>query len=288
MKAIFAREVHTYYTTMTGWLFGAFLLLFSGIYTMALCLNGGYAQFEYVLGNMSFVFLIVTPILTMRVFAEERRQKTDQLLYSLPMGLSRVVLGKYCGLLAVLALPLAVTGLYPLILRLYGNVNLKVAYSALLGFFLLGAALLAVGMYLSSLTDSIVGSAAVCFVVVLVNYYLSALASYVPTGDVAALCALLFLSALAAFVVLHLTQSPLAGLAALAVCGGAVAAAWFLARDAFDGLLPALFNKLCLFESFYGFLDGVFDWTALCLLVSVCAVFTVLTVQSLEKRRWSE
>ena len=161
--------------------------------------------------------------------------------------------------------------------------NLKVAYSALLGFFLLGAALLAVGMYLSSLTDSIVGSAAVCFVVVLVNYYLSALASYVPTGDVAALCALLFLSALAAFVVLHLTQSPLAGLAALAVCGGAVAAAWFLARDAFDGLLPALFKKLCLFESFYGFLDGVFDWTALCLLVSVCAVFPVLTVQSLEK-----
>lgn len=287
MSAIYCREVRSHFTTMTGWLFGAFILLFGGIYTMALCLNGSYAEFEYVLGNMSFVYLIVTPILTMRVLADERRQKTDQLLYALPMSMTKIVLGKYFALLTVLAVPIAVMGLYPLILSAYGNVNLAAAYASLLAFFLLGAALAAVGMYISSVTASIVASAAICFVAVLVNYYLASLAGYAPSSSTSALAALYFLSALAAAVLLHLTQNSAAGLAALAVCAGGVTAAWFLARDTFEGLLPALFEKLCLFEAFMSFMDGVFDWTAICLLVSAAAVFVLLTVQSMEKRRWS-
>ena len=197
------------------------------------------------------------------------------------------MLGKYFALLTVLAVPIAVMGLYPLILSAYGNVNLAAAYASLLAFFLLGAALAAVGMYISSVTDSIVASAAICFVAVLVNYYLASLAGYAPSSSTSALAALYFLSALAAAVLLHLTQNPAAGLAALAVCAGGVTAAWFLARDAFEGLLPALFEKLCLFEAFMSFMDGVFDWTAICLLVSAAAVFVLLTVQSMEKRRWS-
>ena len=84
MKAVFRHELSSYFTGMTGYVFGAFLLLFAGIYTMAVNLNAGLSNFEYVLSNLSFIFLIIVPILTMRVIAEERRQRTDQLLYSLP------------------------------------------------------------------------------------------------------------------------------------------------------------------------------------------------------------
>ena len=89
MKAIFRRELSGYFKSLTGYIFAAFSLLFAGIYTMAINLKGGYANFEFVLSNMGFVFLIVVPILTMRVMAEEKRQKTDQLLYSLPLEWAR-------------------------------------------------------------------------------------------------------------------------------------------------------------------------------------------------------
>ena len=85
MRAVFRHELSSYFTGVTGYVFSAFLLLFTGIYTMVYNLQSASVHFEYVLGSMSFVFLIIVPILTMRVLAEERRQKTDQLLYSLPL-----------------------------------------------------------------------------------------------------------------------------------------------------------------------------------------------------------
>ncbi len=89
MKAVLRHELSSCFTNLSGYVFGAFLLLFAGIYTMVYNLQSATTNFEYVLGSMSFVFLIIVPILTMRVLAEERRQKTDQLLYSLPLSMTQ-------------------------------------------------------------------------------------------------------------------------------------------------------------------------------------------------------
>ncbi len=120
MKAVFEREFKSYFQNVTGYIFIAFLLLFAGIYTMAINLNNGSPKFEYVLRNMSFIFLIIVPVLTMRVIAEEKRQKTDQLLYALPVSTTKIVLGKYLAKLSVLAIPVAILSLNPVILS-YGN-----------------------------------------------------------------------------------------------------------------------------------------------------------------------
>lgn len=97
MTAVLRHELSSYFTNVTGYVFGAFLLLFAGIYTMVINLQSASPYFEYVLMNMDFIFLIIVPILTMRVIAEERRQKTDQLLYSLPLTMTQVALGKIPG-----------------------------------------------------------------------------------------------------------------------------------------------------------------------------------------------
>ena len=109
------------------WKFGAFLLLFAGIYTMVINLQSASPYFEYVLMNMDFIFLIIVPILTMRVIAEERRQKTDQLLYSLPLTMTQVALGKYLAMLVIFLIPVAVIGVYPLVLTAFGAVYLPAA-----------------------------------------------------------------------------------------------------------------------------------------------------------------
>ena len=103
MLAIYKRELKSYLTSMVGYLFMFFVLLIAGIYFSAYQLSAAYPKFEYTLNAMTFVFLIAVPILTMRVLAEERKQKTDQLLLTAPVSLASAVLGKYFAMLTVFA-----------------------------------------------------------------------------------------------------------------------------------------------------------------------------------------
>ena len=150
MKAIYKREVKAYLTSMIGYVFIALNLLLVGIYFTYYNLRYGYPYMDYTLSGVSFIFLITTPILTMKVMAEERKQKTDQLLLTSPVRPVEIVLGKYLALVTIFLIPMVVIGLYPLILSSFGTVPLPTAYTALLGYFLLGCAYLALGFFLSS------------------------------------------------------------------------------------------------------------------------------------------
>lgn len=288
MTAVFRHELSSYFKSVSGYVFGAFLLLFAGIYTTDINLNAGLTNFEYVLDYMCIIFLIIVPILTMRVVAEERRQRTDQLLYSLPLTMTEVVLGKYGALLVVFLAPMAVIGVYPLILSAFGNVYLPAAYSAWLGFFLLGAALLAIGMFISSLTESQAVAAGLCFLVMLVNYFITSLAGFISTTAFASFAAFTVVILALAGIVWFMTRSGLApGVLALVL---EAVLLFFYAGDtsAFEGLFPEVMENLSLFDQFYQFVNGVFDLRAVVYLLSVSGLFLFLTVQSLEKRRWSE
>lgn len=288
MTAVFRHELSSYFKSVSGYVFGAFLLLFAGIYTTDINLNSGLTSFEYVLSYMCIIFLIIVPILTMQVVAEERRQRTDQILYSLPLTMTEVVLGKYGALLVVFLAPMAVIGVYPLILSAFGNVYLPTAYSAWLGFFLLGAALLAIGMFISSLTESQAVAAGLCFVVMLVNYFITSLAGFISTTAFASFASFTVVILALAGIVWFMTRSGLAS-GVLALVLEAVLL-FFYAGDtsAFEGLFPEVMENLSLFDQFYQFVNGVFDLRAVVYLLSVSGLFLFLTVQSLEKRRWSE
>lgn len=288
MRAVLRHELQTHFTSLTAYVFGAFLLLFAGIYTMVYNLQAGYTNFEYVLGGISFIFLVIVPILTMRILAEERRQRTDQLLYSLPLTTTGIVLGKYLSLLIVFALPLGIISLYPIILSAFGNVYLPAAYAAIGGFFCLGAALIAIGVYVSSVTESQAVAAGLCFVVMLVNYFIGDLSSYVSTSAFASLAALVVLALLACLVIYLMTKNGFAALMTAAVLEAGLMALYLLKSELFEGLFPNLMGELSLFERFYEIVNGVFDLTSIVYYLTVTGVFLFLTVQSMEKRRWSE
>ena len=288
MKAVFRHELSSYFTGMTGYVFGAFLLLFAGIYTMAVNLNAGLSNFEYVLSNLSFIFLIIVPILTMRVIAEERRQRTDQLLYSLPLSMTGVALGKYAALLVVFLVPTGIICLYPLVLSAFGSVYLPLAFGTAVGFFFLGAALLAIGMFLSSITESQGVAAGLCFVVMLVNYFISDLASYFSASAPASFWAFTVLILLVGGIFRLMTRNNGVSLVLVGILEGLLLLGSVLGGEDFAGLFPSMVEGLSLFERFYQFVDGVFDLTSLVYFLTVIGVFLFLTVQSLEKRRWSE
>ena len=288
MTAIYRRELGAYFHSMLGYLFTAFVLIFAGIYTMAYNLSGAYANFAYVLDAISFIYLIAVPILSMRSIAEERRQKTDQLLYALPIPVSGVVLGKYLAMVTVLLVPVAIMALYPLILTQFGAVSLPTAYGALAAFFLLGASLLSVGLFISSLTENPVSAAVLTLVATLLLYFMSGLADFVSGDAFASLTALSLAVVVFALILYLLSRNPIVSLGVGLLGVGALAAGYAVNSAAFEGLFADIMTQLSVFDRFYGFIGGVFDLTAVVYDLSMIAVFLFLTVQAMEKRRWCE
>ena len=287
MIAVCKHELRGYFHSLTAYVFGAFLLAVVGVGAMLYNLQAAVSNFEYVLSFSSLVFVVIVPILTMRVLAEERRQKTDQLLYSLPITTTQVVLGKYLALLAVYLIPLAVICVYPLIFAQFGEVYLPTSYGSIFAFFVMGAALMAVGVFLSSLTENQGFAAGITIAVILFNYYSVSLSEYISSTAFGSLIALDVLAILLGFLIRYLTRNE--GLAygvALALVL-ALAAAFLVDSSLFEGLLPALMEQLSLFERFNVFVNGVFDLTVLVYYFSVIGFLLFLSVQSLEKRRYN-
>jgi len=287
MIAILKHELRTYFHSLTAYLFGAFLLLFVGIGAMLSNLQAAVSNFEYVLSFSSLIFVVIVPILTMRVIAEERKQKTDQLLYSLPISTTKVVLGKFLALLVVYLLPLCIISLYPLIFSQYGEVYLLTSYGSLIAFFIMGAALMAMGVFISSLTENQGFAAGIGIAAVLFNYFSVQLAEYVSSTAFGTVVVIFIFAALLAWVVHRLTKNETlsygVGLGIMAI----TVVTFYIDSTVFEGLLPDIMKTLSLFDRFEAIVNGVFDMTAIVYFLSVIAFFLFLSVQSLEKRRYN-
>ena len=287
MTAVLKHELRNYFHTLTAYVFGAFLLAFIGLGATLYNLQAAVSNFEFVLSFGSLVFVVIVPILTMRVIAEEKKQRTDQLLYSLPITTTEVVLGKYLALLVVYLIPLAVVSVYPLIFARYGDVYLLTSYGSIFAFFVLGAALIALGVFISSLTDNQGFAAGIGIAVILLNYYSASLSEYVSSTPAGALIAAFALVIVLGVVIRHLTKNENLAYGFYFLAGGAVLILYLADPEAFSGLLPSVMKTLSLFERFYVFVNGVFDLTAIVYFVTFAAFFLFLSVQSLEKRRYN-
>ncbi len=287
MTAVLKHELRNYFHSLTAYVFGAFLLAFIGLGATLYNLQAAVSNFEFVLSFGSLVFVVIVPVLTMRVIAEEKKQKTDQLLYALPITTTEVVLGKYLALLVVYLIPLAVVSVYPLIFARYGEVYLLTSYGSIAAFFVLGAALMALGVFISSLTDNQGFAAGIGIAVILLNYYGASLSEYVTSTPAGALIAAFALVIVLGVVIRHLTKNENLAYGFYVLAGGALFILYLTDSEAFLGLLPSVMKTLSLFERFYVFVNGVFDLTAVVYFVTFAAFFLFLSVQSLEKRRYN-
>ena len=287
MIAIFKHEIRTAFNSLTVYLFCAALLLFVGVGALLYNIQASVANFEYVLNFVSIGLVVFIPLLTMKVFAEERKQKTDQLLYSLPLKTWEIVLGKYLSLTVMYLLPLLVIAIYPYIFSKYGDVYLPTSYGSLFSFFMMGAALIAVGMFISSISDNQGFAAGISIVVFLFNYYSVTLSEQVSSTTTGALIALLVVSLALALVVKLLTKNDIAACVTGVVLIVLVVIAFIFFNSTFTNLLPNIMKELSLFNRFKTFINGVFDLSDIVFYLSIIIFGNFLTVQSLEKRRYN-
>lgn len=287
MIAVWRHEMSSHFHSLTAYIFSAFLLAFVGLGAMLYNIQSAVANFEYVLSFVCLGFVVIIPVLTMKVIAEERKQKTDQLLYSLPLTTSQIIIGKYLALLVVYLVPLLIIAFYPLIFSRFGDVYLLTSYGALFAFFMMGAALIAIGTFISSLTDNLGFAAGITIPVILLNYYSVTLAEYVSSTALGSAITLIVVTVVLGFVIRHLTKNSNLAFGIGVVCSMAIVGLFVMDNSMFEGLLPDIMKNLSLFERFYKFVNGVFDLTGIVYYVTVIVFFLFLSVQSLEKRRYN-
>lgn len=181
MWAIYKRELQTCLRSFIGFLFIGVTLFFLGLYFTVYNLMNGYPYFSYVISSVVFLFLISVPVLTMRILAEEKRNKTDQLILTAPVSVGGVVMGKFLALTTIFAIPTGIICTYPLILSRFGMVPLGNSYLAILAFFLYGMACIAIGLLVSSLTESQVIAAVLGFALLFLGYMMSSICSLIST-----------------------------------------------------------------------------------------------------------
>lgn len=288
MLAIYKRELKSYFHSMTGCVFIAFLVMFTGIYFMAYNLNAGYPYFSYTLSGSLIVFLVGIPLLTMRSFSEERKTKTDQLLLTAPVSLTKVVLGKYFAMVTVLAVPNVIFCLFPLLIKLQGTAYLLVDYSSIAVFFLLGCVYLAIGMFMSSLTESQIIAFISTFGILLLLYLWDGILSFLPSSAFSGMIGILLILTLIVVYIYHMTKNWMlvAGIEAVGIVTALIV--YFVKSSLYENLLTKLLGRLALADVFMNISSSnIVDVSGLLLYVSILIIFVFLTIQTIQKRRWS-
>jgi ABC-2 type transport system permease protein len=219
--------------------------------------------------------------------AEEKKQKTDQLLLTSPLPVSKIIFGKYLAVLTIFLITIGIICLYPLIVAQYGPVPLKLAYGSLLGFFLLGAAYISIGLFISSTTESQVVAAVVSFIVILLTVLMDGISGMLPTDNKSAwliLVAAMLVICWITYLMMHNATISLT----IGIVGEVALTTIYLTKPTiFEGLILKIFKWFSIMAKFSDITSGVFDLSTVIYYLSIVFLFLFLTVQAIKKSRWS-
>ena len=287
MIAVLKHELRSAFNSLTVYLFCAALLCIVGVGAMIYNIQASVENFEYALNYISVILVVIIPVLTMRSFAEERKQKTDQLLLTAPVSVAQIVIGKYLALVTIFAIPMLIMCFYPLLMSKFGTVSFAGAYTGIMGFFLLGCANLAIGVFLSSLTESQVIAAVLTFVFLFAFYMMNGISSFFSEGALST-CITFGLLIFAAALIIYTMIKNLLISAAVCVIGEIILAVVYVVNSSFfSGGIQKVLNIVNLSSHFDNFANSIFDVKGILYFLSVIAVCLFLTVQSIMKRRWN-
>lgn len=287
MIAIYKKELRAYFTSMIGWMFLAFMFLGVGFYHALINLLQGYGLFTYALSGVMIIIILIVPIFTMRIMAEESRQKTDQLLYTAPVSIVKIVLGKFFAMATIFGIGVAVLALYPLTMIQYGDVVFVQEYVSLLGFFLMGCVYMAIGMFISSLTNSQILAAVITIFTFLFSFFAGSVADLFSADSQTAYRFMVVVWLLVAIIAYLMIKNLFATVIIWVVGEAAILLVYRLKADLFDGLIVKIFSSLSITTHFDSFSYGLLSVSDVVYFVTVTVLFLFFTVQVVNKKRWS-
>lgn len=287
MLAIYKKELRGYFTSIMGYIVIGLLMAIIGLYYMGTNLTGGSSVFGYTLGSVSFILIIVIPLLTMRSLAEEQKQKTDQLLLSSPISIGSIVVGKFLAVATVFTIPVLVSCTMPLVLSTYGKVSMGAAYVAIFAFWLLGLVMISIGLVISSLTDNQIIAAVLGLGVNVLIFLMSSIASMMSQSSTSSLVGITVLICIAALLLYLFVKNIAVAVIPAVIAEIVLVVVYFVKSGLLEGALAKFLTGISFYSRFSDFIYGAFDLTSILYYVTFIGFFLYVTVQIIEKRRWN-
>ena len=286
MIPIIKKELRTYFNSMVGYVVLAGFVLFTAFYYSLYCIRSLYPDYSIVLSSTSIVFLIVIPIITMRLFAEEMKQKTDQLLYTAPLKIESIVIGKFLSAFIFFLIGMAITTLFPFITSFFGELPTSQITGTFVGYILLGATFISVGLFISVLTDNQIIAAFGTFGALFAFFMLDGLMELIPLDTNSSLIFVGVLLLGFSFIVYDSTRSVIAGVITAVLGITAIIVLYIINPLFFDGAIVKTLGWFSLLLRFQNFSAGILNVSDIIYYLTFAAAFIYLTINVIEKRRW--
>ncbi|MBQ7058156.1 MAG: ABC transporter permease [Firmicutes bacterium] len=289
MTAVFLKELRSYFRGPIGYVFIGMMFLVISFYYIVYTMYYQFADYYYVLDASVGLIMFIFPVLTMRIMSEEMKTKTDQILLTSPVKTSGIVLGKFFAAEAVFLIVILLTLIQPLVTLVHfkGVMNSAFTFGGYLAFFLLGTAFIAIGMFISSLTENQLIAAVITIVIFMLMNLSNGLYNVFPSSRYFSLGALIVALIIILFLIYRAIHeviiTGIVGVVSLLI----LLVTFFIVPTAFDGLLVNILKEFSVFERFGDIFTGVFELNHVVFFLSVIVFFLFLTYQEVEKKRWS-
>jgi len=287
MFPIYKKELRAYFTQMMGYIFLAFMTILMGLFFTLMTLMFRNANFQSVLANTTIFFLFLIPILTMRLFSEEARHKTDQLLFTSPLTVTQIVMGKFLAAFTVFMLATGITMLFPLMVsRFAESMPVSRIVGTYIGWILVGVCCIAVGVFISVLTENQIIAAVGTFAAVFAMFLMEAFAMSMPTSAFASLMFVGLIIVAVAGIWFNSTRNILSSVI-VGIIGIAVAVGLYLFNNLiFDGIIVRTLRWFSVYARFDNFAVGILSLSDIVYYLAFIALFIYLSINVIEKRRW--
>jgi len=287
MIPIYKKEMRTYFTQMMGYLFLAFILLLIGLFFSLVNLRSRDANFQYVLSSTTMIFLFLVPVLTMRLFAEEARHKTDQLLYTSPLSVTQIVLGKFFAAVTLFMFAAIITFIFPLMLNIYAeSMPVSRIVGSYVGWIFVGVSCIAVGVFISVLTDNQIVAAAGTFAALFVMFLMDAFAISMPTSTFASIAFVVLVVVAVAGIWFNSTRNILSSIVVALIGAAVVVGLYLFNNQVYDGIIVRALNWFSIYARYSRFAAGILNISDIVYYLSFCMLFIYLSINVIEKRRW--
>lgn len=286
MSAIVMKELRSYFTQMSGYIFLSLTVLLIALFFVVINVFALNPNFQQVLSTTTMLFFVIIPTLTMRFFADEVKNRTDQLLYTSPLAIWQIVVGKYLAAGILYLIAIAVTMLFPLAISQFGELPLNQIVGAYVGYIMIGLGFIAIGLFISVMTENQIIAAVATAGAIFLLFLIDSIANGMPADATSSLIFVGILIAAAALFLYNSTKNIAAGII-FALVGFAIAGALFLFDNLmFEAFIPRAFMWFSVFSRYMNLTRGILNLSDIVFYISFALVFIYLTVNVIEKRRW--
>ena len=287
MLTIFSKELKSYFHSAVGYIFMTVFLLISGLFFALYNLVQGSGYYNDVIFNMTFIFLFLVPILTMKMLSNESREKTDQLLLTSPLKVWEIVMGKFLAAVALFVITVCITFIYPIILSKFGQIALGEAIGGYIGFILMGACFISVGLFISSLTDNLVTAGVGTFGALFLIWIIDSVKSGFPTSINSGVIFAGVLVILICFFIYNSMKNIYLSFGIGIIGIISVIAVYLINKSLYEGLIVKFSGWFSILQRFEPFNIGMLSVSSIVYYITFTSALLYLTICTLDKRRWN-